>query len=328
LIFGIAENGGFKLCFSYILDYFQYILYNKLMRKLSVAGYGFFERLGPESSLRLVKDAGFDAIDYPLYDEGKRLLFDLGGGRVSLSFAKEMRSLAEDLGIVVGQTHAPFGYREDDGSTKDQVLDVYKRAAEATAALGAKRMVVHPIKFENCKFDFRREECFQLNLELFSRLRPFLKEVGVTALLENMFITEKKDGFMRLLPTIYSTGAELARAKDALGEEFGVCLDSGHAFITKEDIPEMVRAIGPRLLALHLHDNTGDRDDHLPPYFGKGKLDVLLSALKENGYQGNLNFEVRFTAVPQTELLTAMRYVHDVGVSFRRYLDGENYEKN
>ena len=152
------------LAFAHILDYFSYILYNKTMRKLSVAGYGFFERLGPEQSLRLVRSAGFDAIDYPLYDEGKRLFFDLGGGRTNLSFAKEMRALAEDLGIVVGQTHAPFGYREDDGSTKDGVLDVYKRAAEATAALGAKHMVVHPIKFENCRFDFRREECFQLYL--------------------------------------------------------------------------------------------------------------------------------------------------------------------
>lgn len=270
----------------------------------------------------MVASAGFDAIDYPLYDERKRLYFDLGGGRVDLSYAKQLRRLAEDLGIVVGQTHAPFGYREDDG-TVEEILDVYKRAAEGAAALGAKHMVVHPIKFENCIGDYRRAECFDLNIELFSRLAPFLKEVGVTALLENMFITEKKDGFARLLPTIYSTGEELSRAKDALGDSFGVCLDSGHAFITKENIPEMVRAIGDRLLAVHLHDNTGDRDDHLPPYFGKMPLDALLAAMKEVGYKGNLNFEVRFSAVPQTELLTAMRYVHDVGVSFRRYLDGE-----
>ena len=311
-----------SLAFSYILDYFKHILYNKLMRKISVSGYGYFERLGAEDSLRLVASAGFDAIDYPLYDESKRLYFDLGGGRVDLSCADRLCALGKDLGITVGQTHAPFGYREDDG-TVEEICDVYKRAAEATARLGAKHMIVHPIKFENCIGEYRREECFDLNIELFSRLAPFLKELGVTALLENMFITEKKDGFKRLLPTIYSTGAELARAKDALGDSFGVCLDSGHAFITKEDIPAMVGAIGKRLLALHLHDNTGERDDHLPPYFGKLPFERLLSALKAVGYDGNLNFEVRFGSVPEEELLTAMRYVHDVGVSFRRYLDGE-----
>lgn len=298
------------------------------MRKISVSGYGFFERLGAPESLRLAKTAGFDAFDYPLYDETKRLFLDLGGGRTDLSWAKDLCHLATDLGIAVGQTHAPFGYRADDGSTREGILDVYKRAAEATAALGAKYMVLHPVKFENCKFDFRRDECFLFNLELFSRLAPFLKEVGVTGLLENMFISERKDGFLRLLPTIYSSGAELARAVDLLGDAYGVCLDSGHAFITKENLPEMVDAIGKRLCALHLHDNTGDRDDHLPPYFGKMPMDSLLDALKKTGYGGNLNFEVRFNAVPESELLTAMRYVREVGASFRRFLDGENYEND
>ena len=100
-------------------------------------------------------------------------------------------------------------------------------------------------------------------------------------------------------------------------------MDSGHAFITKEYIPETVRRIGKRLVALHLHDNTGDRDDHLPPYFGKMPMDELISALKKVGYDGNLNFEVRFEAVPADFLETAMKYVYDVGVKFRRILDGE-----
>ena len=293
------------------------------MRKISVSGYGFFERLGPERSLRLVKEAGFDAMDYPLYFERERRKLDLGEGSEDLGRCLAVRRIADDLGVVIGQTHAPFGYRADDGSTTEGILDVYRRAAEATALLGAKYMVVHPVKFENCKFDYRREECFDLNVELFSRLTPHLKECGVTALLENMFIKDEIEEYYRLVPTIYSSGEELARAKDVLGDAFGVCLDSGHAFITKEDIPAMVRTIGDRLLAVHLHDNTGERDDHLPPYFGKMPTDDLISALKEIGYKGNVNFEVRFGAVPQESLRAAMRYVHDVGVSFRRRLDGE-----
>ena len=271
----------------------------------------------------MVSSSLFDAFDYPLYDIKNRKTFTLGDGRTDASFAVSVRRFAEENGLSIGQTHAPFGYREDDGSTREAILDTYKRAAEATALLGAKYMVVHPIKFENCRFDFRREECFELNLDLFSRLSSFLKETGVTALLENMFITEKKDGFVRLLPTIYSSGEELVRAAEALGDAFGVCLDSGHAFITKENVSEMVKSIGHHLLALHLHDNTGDRDDHLPPYFGKMPMNDLVAALKEIGYCGNLNFEVRFDAVPTEGLPAAMRYVRDVGVSFRRYLDGE-----
>ena len=288
-----------------------------------MAGYGYLDRLGAEQSLRLIKSVGFDAMDYPLYSDKEYRAFDLSRGETSLSRAKEIRKAADEVGIVIGQTHAPFGYRADDGSTEEVILDAYKRAAEATAILGAKYMVVHPVKFDDCAFDHRREECFDLNIHLFNKLTPILQETGIVALLENMFITERKDGFKRLLPTIYSTGEELARAKDILGDNYAVCLDSGHAFITKEDVPQMIRTLGDRLAALHLHDNTGERDDHLPPYFGKMPMDSLFSSLKEVGYVGNLNFEVRFDAVPEETLPAALAYVYDVGVSFRRYLDGE-----
>ena len=294
------------------------------MRKISVAGYGYVSRLGAEESLRLLHSIGFDAMDYPLYRDKEYGIFDLGRGETSSSRAKEIRKAADEAGVVIGQTHAPFGYRADDGSTEQTILDAYKRAAEATAILGAKHMVVHPVKFDDCAFDHRREECFDLNIRLFQKVTPILKEAGIVALLENMFITERKEGgYKRLLPTIYSSGEELARAKDILGDSYAVCLDSGHAHITKEDLRQMVLALGNRLVALHLHDNTGDRDDHLPPYFGTMPMEVLLSALKEVGYRGNLNFEVRFDAVPEESLPSALRYVYDVGVAFRRRLDGE-----
>ena len=275
-----------------------------------------------EETFALLQRVGFDAIDYPIHPDGGDCL-DFAFGERPFAKAKEIRSVAEAHGIVIGQTHAPFGYREEHKGDIPAILDMYERAAEATALLGSKLMVVHPLKFNDCIRDYRREECFDLNIEIFQRLTPILKGTGVTALLENMFVTEHGDGWFRLLPTIYSSGAELRRAADILGDSYGVCWDSGHAFITKEDIGGAIRTIGKRLLALHMHDNTGDRDDHLPPYFGKMPTDEMVDALKEIGYEGNLNFEVRFTAVPTEMLEAAMRYVYAVGAAFRRRIDGE-----
>ena len=291
------------------------------MRKISLSGYGFLEKMSVEETFALLQRVGFDAIDYPLYGEEKGLAFAFGDKTAER--AKVIRSAAEDHGVVIGQTHAPYGYREEHKGDVAAILDMYRRAAEATALLGSKLMVVHPLKFNDCIRDYRREECFDLNIEIFQRLTPILKGAGVTALLENMFVTEHGDGWFRLLPTIYSSGAELRRAADILGDSYGVCWDSGHAFITKEDIGGAIRTIGKRLLALHMHDNTGDRDDHLPPYFGKMPTDEMVDALKEIGYEGNLNFEVRFTAVPTEMLEAAMRYVYAVGAAFRRRIDGE-----
>ena len=292
------------------------------MRKISVSGYGYIERLGYDRSFELIGKAGFEAMDFPLYPEKNRLDF-LTGEKLDRGFFARLKKKAEKSGFSIGQTHAPFGYREDDGSTLDGILSIYERAAIATAELGADKMVVHPIKFENCIGDFRREECFELNLRLFERLVPTLEKCGVTALLENMFIKKVSGEFKKLYPTIYSSAAELARAADALGTSFGVCLDSGHALITKEDIPAAVRILGGRLLALHLHDNTGDRDDHLIPYFGKVPCAETVAALKEIDYKGNINFEVHFGNVPEAHIPTVFSYIYEVGASFRRVLDGE-----
>lgn len=293
------------------------------MRKISVACLGYKNRLGVEKSLALISRVGFNAMDFSLYAEGKYIEFDIAGGRKDPARAVEIRRRAEDVGVVIGQTHAPFGFREEHKGNVEHILDTYKRAAEATSLLGCKQMVIHPLKFNDCIRDYRREECFDLNIEIFRKLTPILKDTGVTGLLENMFVTEHGDGWFRLLPTIYSSGAELRRAADILGDSYGVCLDSGHANITKEDIAGTVTAIGDKLLALHLHDNTGDRDDHLPPYFGNMAMDTLVQGLKEIGYKGNLNFEVRFDDVPEESLESALRYVYEVGVKFRRRIDGE-----
>lgn len=287
-----------------------------------MCGYGYYERLGTERSFEYLSEAGFDAMDFSLYRGKARGAFDLGGDADDEVRCREIKAVASAAGVEIGQTHAPFGYREGDLS-EEEILEIYRRSARATRALGADKMVVHPIKFENCLRDYRRQECFDLNLRLFEKLAPTLRDCGVKAMLENMFIKETKDGFVRLSPTIYSTGEELARAADSLGDNYGVCLDSGHALITGEDIPRMVRTLGKRIEVLHLHDNDHERDDHLPPYLGELNFPALFAALKEVGYAGNINFEIHFGYVPEEHILSLMRYIHEIGVRFRQILDGE-----
>ena len=304
------------------LDYITYISYNKTMRKISLSGFGAIERIGADRFFALASRMGFDAIDFALYQGNKRLILDLGVEGSPEEQGETIRRIAERHGLVIGQTHAPFGFRAGD-APEEEILEVYRNAARATRALGASKMVVHPIKFDDCANGYRQQECFDLNLRVFERLGPTLRECGVKAMLENMFITIRVQNVPVLVRTIYSTGEELARAADALGEEFGVCLDSGHALITGEDIPETVRAIGNRLGVLHLHDNDHERDDHLPPYLGELDFDALMRALKEVGYSGNINFEVDFVRIPEELLEIQMRYLHEVGLRFRRILDGE-----
>ena len=72
----------------------------------------------------------------------------------------------------------------------------------------------------------------------------------------------------------------------------GACVDSGHANLGDLGAPRAIRMAGPRLHTLHLHDNYGEVDDHLPP--GRGTIDWadLFAALAEVGYARPLQLEL------------------------------------
>lgn len=69
-------------------------------------------------------------------------------------------------------------------------------------------------------------------------------------------------------------------------------LDIGHCNLLGRNPVAMIRRFGSRLHHLHLHDNDGQRDLHLPP--GAGSIDwtAVVRALKEVGYDRTITLEV------------------------------------
>jgi len=67
------------------------------------------------------------------------------------------------------------------------------------------------------------------------------------------------------LPPAYLGGQieQLREIVDGVGSEaVGVCLDTGHAHLGG-DVAEWIRALGRRIIAIHLHDNDGSVGDAL-----------------------------------------------------------------
>ncbi len=58
---------------------------------------------------------------------------------------------------------------------------------------------------------------------------------------------------------------------------------------------ELLTMYGDRLLALHLHDNDGEEDQHALPGTGTIAWKPLMEKLDRLGYQGALSLEVRST---------------------------------
>ena len=58
-------------------------------------------------------------------------------------------------------------------------------------------------------------------------------------------------------------------------------IDTGHAHVNGWDIPAVIKALGDRLIAYHIHDNDGGSDAHLPVGHGNIPWDRVFAAMKE-----------------------------------------------
>lgn len=63
-------------------------------------------------------------------------------------------------------------------------------------------------------------------------------------------------------------------------------------------LPDVVRQLRDRLIALHVSDHPGGNEKHMLP--GEGALDwaALMEALREIDYQGPLDYECRWNDIP------------------------------
>jgi sugar phosphate isomerase/epimerase len=71
----------------------------------------------------------------------------------------------------------------------------------------------------------------------------------------------------------------------------GTCLDFGHAHLAG-GVADAAETMAGLLLATHVHDNHGARDEHLPPYEGTIAWETALAALRKVGYDGVFMLEV------------------------------------
>ncbi|MCC7491384.1 MAG: sugar phosphate isomerase/epimerase [Fimbriimonadaceae bacterium] len=88
------------------------------------------------------------------------------------------------------------------------------------------------------------------------------------------------------------------------GPQVGVCLDTGWALTSEDDPVARIRALGPRLTALHLRNQYGA----VPcEWHGEGDIDFtdLFAALREVDYRGWLTSEIYFPAATRRTLSLA-----------------------
>lgn len=239
-----------------------------------------------------LKNIGFESLDYPVYGPWNHPNPIFSQPREGwVKYFNEERKIIDGEGLFVSQTHATFRPDFDPENFNyfsQKVVDQLTREIEATAILGAKYIVVHPIRISTFQKD--KQIDFERNVSEFSKLIPALKQFGVKCALENLFFEDAS--ITGLGATGCSFPSDLLKYAKALGEEFCTCLDTGHAQILSIDPAAAVETLGSSLKVLHVNDNDKFRDRHYP--IGVGSIDwkEFITALHKVGYEGVFNLEL------------------------------------
>lgn len=136
--------------------------------------------------------------------------------------------------------------------------EVYKECLAWSAHVGAEQMVLHPSLYSTPLF--LRKESQARAKENLKRLGDEAQRLGIDLAVENVGFGDTalfdSEEFVRLFEEIPTISA---------------LIDVGHAFINEWDTPEVLRLLGKRLSAVHLHDNDGNDDLHQP--IGEGMIE-------------------------------------------------------
>lgn len=244
------------------------------------------EIAGKEKAVELVAKAGFDAWDFSMLDlyrldwqSGEKILKGERPNAASqLAYARKLRKIGENFGIVCNQSHAPFPM------ISRPVFDSLRLAIECTAEAGGTICVIHPFNLKSA------EE----NAEFYASLLPFAKGCGVKIATENMWCWDEEKNCSSFAAC--STGEDFRKHIDLVSDEnFVACLDLGHAEMrgSGDGAVNMIHTLGKRIEALHIHDNDHIFDRHKIPFSGSLDFEAMIKALKEVGYSGYFTLEAK-----------------------------------
>lgn len=233
--------------------------------------------------LRSYKSVGFDLLD---------CIFCDGKGKTSplrrTDWYEWGQALAEEsakLGITYHQCHLPTYFFADRGRSED-IDELTRRSLILSSVLGAKWTVVHPSTNYSLPSP---TDSFRANYEYFAPLIEMGAKYSIGIAIENM---ADFDGPEK--PWYCGKVEELIGLVDSFGaDNVGICWDFGHANLVYRDQNPCLLQIGKRLKAVHVHDNDGSVDSHLGVFFGNVQWEPLMHTLRQIGYEGVFDFEVK-----------------------------------
>lgn len=220
--------------------------------------------------IRAIAARGFEFVDLTLEPPGA---WPVDGA--------EIGALLRELGIsAVGHTSPHLPIASPFAELRESAHEVLRRCFVVFAEAGVEFVNVHPDSMPSV---IPPDEVIRRNAEAVASLTDAAESSGVRLMVENMGRS-------------FATAATLAPLFETAPRAL-FHLDVGHAHLGRRPeepnrTGELLEAFGDRLAHVHVHDNFGQDDLHLP--LGAGSIDwpEVAKALRRSGYDAAVTIEI------------------------------------
>jgi sugar phosphate isomerase/epimerase len=187
------------------------------------------------------------------------------GDCLDVTLPEQMESIAAALAAhrLPCSIHAPFmdlNPGSEERLLRDLTRHRFRQVCHAAAILKPRSMVFHP-GYDRWRYGERQSTWLGHAVETFQEVLAATEPIGCTIAVENIFEEEP---------------ATLVALIEALDHpRLKHCFDVGHWHLfTSVSMEEWFAALGRQIAHVHIHDNRGAKDDHLP--VGEGDIDFKL----------------------------------------------------
>lgn len=195
----------------------------------------------------------------------------------------EFASEAKKNGTEISSVHLPFYPAGDvdptnpDAGTRLKTAAFQSEYVKAAADAGVKFAIIHP----SCEpyREEEREERLSCAIDTIGRVTESAKAAGITLALENLPRT-----------CLCRTSDEMQKFLEAI-PDLRVVFDTNHSL--KEDNIHYIKAVGGKIVTLHVSDYDFIDERHQLPGEGKNDWEGIISALEEVGYCGRFLYELK-----------------------------------
>jgi len=243
------------------------------MRRV-LSTYLFISRKLTPDLIAQIRESGFDALeifcsrahfDYASQSEVRSLATVLNAHQMKLDSLHAPTSKDASATRESGQ---PLSICEVEKVRRIEAMDEFKRALDVSQDLPFSRLVLHMGGSRETADQRKRDAAFS-TLE---HLVLHAHHAGVALAVENTTSEMGQPDYLR-------TFVDETRLT---GLRFN--FDIGHAFLAdgpeEERIEKSFSPMRDLVASIHLHDNHGEKDEHLPPYEGSIAWDAAIPLLK------------------------------------------------